>query len=560
MPQRPGDRPKSAPGGPPLPPSLMPGAKRGQTTEDYRRPYENALFFEPSTHQNTRRSTFTAEHSYRHSESPPPLPPPPNMFKPALPPKPGLHPHTSSESSIRHTGFGMSVPSSEHPTIGRHPPTSAPAILSGMLCQQSPSQTPFSKEARLVDENDALVRALELSMVDRGRSREIEEDEDEILARVLQESLASCTPTSPSVPTVLQPPNSQATTPTTDASSDLNKASSSSSLNLSQPSSSATSAVTSTPMTRSSFQQLERNDKALEGDLSDISEIERRRLQMQMDEELARRLAEEDEAHNTPPSTPPAGSGQKSDIRSGREQSSHDPHENTTEDAAENTNLPPSIQPSAPPLPRYEDATNLSLSPSSSIPPMPLHASTSSMDLHTDPNHATSDSMPTNPRPFPPSTPLSSYPASVLSRLPLNNLGRSTSAQAIVSTPPKDTNGQPPVLHSARPQVTPVYRSQSANAVPSHSTVPFTAYTSRGSTLSITEAEESTNRDAASFEDYHSSVDSLGVRAPVTALDVQGAGTSALTTPPPQIVEDELLLGVCKRVSNTSINHVLISL
>lgn len=552
VPQRPGIRPKSAPGGPPLPPSLMPGAKRGQTIEDYRRPNENALFFEPSTYQSTRRSTVSAERSYRRPESPPPLPPPPKIFKPTVPPKPGLHPHNLSEPSVRPTGYGMTPLSTAHPMIGRHPPTSTPAILSDMPTQQSPSQSPLSAEVQLVDENDALSRALELSMADQGGKREIEEDEDEILARVLQESLASYTPTSPLVSIVPPLSNSEAITFITQASPSLNNASSSSSLNLPPSSPTAPSAGPGSSITRGPYQQLGSSNVSFKGEFSDISEVERRRLQMQMqmDEELARRLAEEDEFDSAPPLTPPAS-----------------PHENTTEEAPENTNLPPSVQPSAaPPLPRYEDATNFSHSSSSSILPIPLHTSTPSMNLRTDLNHTASDSIPTNPRFFPPSAPLSSYPATVLSRLPLNNLGRSTSAQAIVSTPLVDTviratgsNSQPPVSHSARPPVTPVHRSQSANAVPSLTSAPFVAFTSRVSepAPSITESEESTDCDNHSFEDYHSSVDSLGSRAPVSALEVQGTGTSGLTNPPPQIVEDELLMGVCKCILVTSIYYVL---
>ena len=527
IPQRPSVRPKSASGGQPLPPSLMPGGKR-QTTDGIRMPYEGALFFESHTSHNARRSTIAAERSFRRTESPPPLPPLPPLSRPALPPKPHFQ-HTASEPLFKSS-------SREPPTLipkPRIPPASAPPnIPTHRPISESPPPVP----AQPLDEGDELSRVIELSLADKGGVNHDRDEEDELLARALQESLASVNPTSPTISlSASGSSSSHAITVSTDPSV-FTHTSVSSALSPLKTATTPTSSKPSSPVK----QDIQYVPSALAEDASDMyEEMQRRKRQMQEDEELARRLAEEDENEITQIPTPQT-----------RPQAGPEDHE--TPKNIDTPSLPESnaLQP-----PRYEAATR----PLPSAYTMLVQPSPSPDGSRSESPSMVNHGLPASPRPLPSSAMYGSNTVTVSGTQP--PLNRSISAQAIVSTSPLEPvyhsvqlDAPPHVTHTSRPKsIAPVLRAQSANAVPSR---PASSILSQGPTSSIARSDEQPDPP---LEEYHKAVDVLGQRAPVSALEAQGKEPSKALSQP--VVDDELLMGICKSISRKRLvnTHLKIS-
>ena len=159
-------------GVPPVPQSLMPGGgARNQRVSNSNHTFESALFFQTSgpLASPSILPTSLSQHVYAQQASVP------NYTRPVLPPKPQIQAPLSGIASITERGPPKLPPKdfAVHDSV----PQSAITASAG-------SHRP---------EKDVLVtRVLELSLKDSGpvKQRE-EEEEDEVLARVLAESMAS---------------------------------------------------------------------------------------------------------------------------------------------------------------------------------------------------------------------------------------------------------------------------------------------------------------------------------------------------------------------------------
>lgn len=549
LPQKPAEYPKTVPMRPsPLPPSLIPGALNSVMQSNSYKPHEGALFFQMRAPMSSPLPMREPSGEFLFD--------PMNLTPPALPPKPNQQP--------RPPDFNVPAQNSPAPELPPKPSMlsgSNPGLVRPMQTAQSnsPQTMKHSNSIPSCNETDDLARALTLSLEDQGNSQEAGDWEDKILAQVINESMrtmqleqsrfsATTSASTSGAANVQAVEPIEFTIHPEQASGNLESRSCSCS-----PTPEESSAIQPS-RSETDESMLKDHDSIL------LEEEDRRRKQLEMDEQFARILAEEEER-----SILNAADSVTSCPSPSRESISQPDLTQQLKPATVDSEGPGSANAPLPTLPVYDDVVRDRPFTIPSDPPQPpLSIPYSSVSLAS----AVSSS-PGLPRPLPSvtSSPSSRPPANTMSiqrtKL-LGNIGRSISAQAeftptsedvFASTDPiavpayADVIQQRSILADSHPIASiPVQRSQSANAVPiqtpklSLGTLTRTLATG-GKVVADTASIQETAESSTSV--MIGSSNNPGTLASNASDDDESQELTVPSVPMP-IVEDDLLMGVCE--------------